>query len=332
MLYRFLRPLLFSLDPETAHRLTLRSADAFAGFLGTRVISKPVRVMGIEFPNPVGLAAGLDKNAEHIDALAALGFGFIEVGTVTPRPQPGNPKPRLFRLPQANALINRFGFNNVGVDAFLANVARARWRGVLGINIGKNFDTPLENAADDYVLCLDKVYAAATYVTINISSPNTKGLRGLQEKSELGGLLGQIASARERLADRHGRRVPLALKVAPDLDGAQIADIAAAVRSNRMDAVIATNTSTSRDGVEGLAHATEQGGLSGAPIRARATSVLGALAKALGGEVPLIGAGGILSGADAKEKFAAGASLVQLYTGLVYRGPGLVAECAEAAP
>jgi dihydroorotate dehydrogenase len=332
MLYRILRPLLFSLDPETAHRLTLRSADAFAGLLGARAVSKPVTAMGIEFPNPVGLAAGLDKNAEHIDALAALGFGFIEVGTVTPRPQPGNPKPRLFRLPAANAVINRFGFNNVGVDAFLANVARARWRGVLGINIGKNFDTPLEKAADDYVLCLEKAYAAATYVTINISSPNTKGLRGLQEKSELEGLLGRIASTREQLADRHGRRVPLALKVAPDLDQAQIADIAAAVRATRMDAVIATNTSTTRDGVEGLAHATEQGGLSGAPIRARATSVLAAFTKALGGEVPLIGAGGILSGADATEKFAAGASLVQLYTGLIYRGPGLVAECAEAAP
>lgn len=332
MLYRLLRPFLFSLDPETAHHLTLRSADAFASLLGTRVVSKPARVMGIDFPNPVGLAAGLDKNAEHIDALSALGFGFIEVGTVTPRPQPGNPKPRIFRLPQANALINRFGFNNVGVDAFLVNVARARWRGVLGINIGKNFDTPLEKAADDYVHCLVKVYSAATYVTINISSPNTKGLRGLQGKSELENLLGRIASTREQLADKHGKRVPLALKVAPDLDETQIADIAAAVRANRMDAVIATNTSTSREGVEGLPHGAEQGGLSGAPIRARATYVLGALSRALGGEVPLIGAGGILSGADAREKFAAGASLVQLYTGLVYRGPALVAECAEAAP
>lgn len=331
MLYRLLRPLLFSLEPETAHRFTLRSADLFAGLAGRSVPADPVRVMGIEFPNPVGLAAGLDKNAEHIDALAALGFGFIEVGTVTPRPQPGNPQPRLFRLPQANALINRFGFNNVGVDAFLGNVARTKWRGVLGINIGKNFDTPLEKAADDYVIGLEKVYTAATYVTINISSPNTKGLRGLQEKSELDALLGRIAGTRERLADRHGKQVPLALKVAPDLDQAQIADIAAAVRMHRIDAVIATNTSTSRDGVDGLAHANEQGGLSGAPIRARATAVLAALAKALGGEVALIGAGGIVSGADAKEKFAAGAALVQLYTGLVYRGPGLVAECAEAA-
>ena len=332
MLYRLLRPLLFSLDPETAHRLTLKSVDLFGGLLGTAVPARPVRAMGLNFPNPVGLAAGLDKNAEHIDALAALGFGFIEVGTVTPRPQPGNPRPRIFRLPRANALINRFGFNNVGVDAFLANVRRARWRGVLGINIGKNFDTPLDKAADDYVLCLERVYTAATYVAINISSPNTKGLRGLQEKSELDALLGRIAASRERLVERHGKRVPLALKIAPDLDAAQIADIAAAVRTHGVDAVIATNTSVSRDGVEDLPHASEQGGLSGAPIKSRATSVLAALAKELGGAVTLIGAGGILSGADAAEKFSAGASLVQLYTGLVYRGPALVPECAAAAP
>jgi dihydroorotate dehydrogenase len=330
MLYRLVRPLLFSLDPETAHRLTLRSADWMGAVMGAKVAPHPVRVMGLDFPNPVGLAAGLDKNAEHIDALAALGFGFIEVGTVTPRPQPGNPKPRLFRLPAANAVINRFGFNNVGVDAFLENVARARWRGILGINIGKNFDTPLEKAGDDYATCLERVYTSASYVTINISSPNTKGLRGLQEKSELDSLLGRIASTRERLADRHGTRVPLALKIAPDLDATQIADIAAAVLTHRLDAVIATNTSTSRQGVEGQPHSTEQGGLSGAPIRAQATSVLRALARQLAGEVPLIGAGGILSGADAAEKVAAGASLVQLYTGLIYKGPGLVRDCAAA--
>lgn len=332
MLYSLARPFLFSLDPETAHRFTLKSADLLGGLLGKPVPARPVRAMGLDFPNPVGLAAGLDKNAEHIDALAALGFGFIEVGTVTPRPQPGNPRPRLFRLPRANALINRFGFNNVGVDTFLANVKRARWRGVLGINIGKNFDTPLDKAADDYVLCLEKVYGAATYVTINISSPNTQGLRGLQEKSELGALLARIAACRERLADRHGKRVPLALKVAPDLDAVQIADIAAAVRTHGLDAVIATNTSVSREGVEGLPYATEQGGLSGAPIKARATAVLAALAGQLAGQLPLIGAGGILTGADAAEKFAAGASLVQLYTGLIYRGPALVGECAAAAP
>ncbi len=330
MLYRLLRPLLFSLDPETAHRLTLRSADILGRMLGTPVPAAPVKAMGIEFPNPVGLAAGLDKNAEHIDALAALGFGFLEVGTVTPRPQPGNPRPRMFRLPQAEAVINRFGFNNVGVDAFLANVGKARWRGVLGINIGKNFDTPFDKAAEDYVLCLERVYTAATYVTINISSPNTKGLRGLQEKSELDALLGRIVASRERLADTHGRRVPLALKIAPDLNATEIGDIAAAVRKHCIDAVIATNTSVARNGVEGLPHSDEQGGLSGAPIKARATAVLAALAKELAGEVPLIGSGGIVSGADAAEKVAAGATLVQLYTGLVYRGPALVAECAAA--
>jgi dihydroorotate dehydrogenase len=330
MMYSFVRPLLFSLDPETAHAVTLRSADLLGSLLGSAIPPNPVRMMGLEFPNPVGLAAGLDKDAAHIDALAALGFGFIEVGTVTPRPQPGNPRPRIFRLPQANALINRFGFNNVGVEALLANVARAHWRGILGINIGKNFDTPLEKAADDYVHCLERVYTAASYVTINISSPNTRGLRGLQEKSELDALLGRIAATRERLADTHGKRVPLVLKVAPDLEGPQIADIAAAVRTHRIDAMIATNTTLSRDGVAGLPHGAEQGGLSGAPVRARATAVLAALARELAGDVPLIGAGGILCGADAVEKLQAGATIVQLYTGLIYRGPGLVAECASA--
>ncbi len=330
MMYSLARPLLFSLDPETAHSLTLRSADLLGSLLGNVIPPDPVRMMGLEFPNPVGLAAGLDKDAAHIDALAALGFGFIEVGTVTPRPQPGNPKPRLFRLPAANALINRFGFNNVGVEGLLANVARTRWRGILGINIGKNFDTPLESAADDYVHCLERVYTAASYVTINISSPNTKGLRGLQDKSELDALLGRIALSRERLADVHGKRTPLVLKVAPDLDGTQIKDIATAVCTHRIDAVIATNTTLSRDGVGGLPHASEQGGLSGAPVKSRATAVLAALARELAGEVPLIGAGGILCGADAVEKIEAGARMVQLYTGLVYRGPALVAECAAS--
>jgi dihydroorotate dehydrogenase len=337
MLYALARPLLFALDPETAHRLTLGLADAalasrlLAAF-APRVPPAPVRAMGLEFPNPVGLAAGLDKNAAHIDALAALGFGFIEVGTVTPRPQPGNPRPRLFRLPEARALINRFGFNNVGLNAFMANVARARWRGVLGINIGKNFDTPLEHAADDYLGCLEGVYRAASYVTVNVSSPNTRGLRALQEGEALDALLAQLVKARERLADRHGRRVPLLLKIAPDLDPEQLRGIAAAVRAHRFDGVIATNTSLARDGVEGLPHAAEAGGLSGAPIRARATQALALLAAELGGEVPLIGAGGIMSGADAAEKFARGAALVQLYTGLIYRGPALIAECAAACP
>ncbi len=337
MLYALARPLLFALDPESAHRLTLGLADAaqaarLLALLAPRVPPAPVRAMGLEFPNRVGLAAGLDKNAEHIDALAALGFGFIEVGTVTPRAQPGNPRPRLFRLPQAQALINRLGFNNVGLDAFMANIARARWRGVLGINIGKNFDTPLERAADDYIACLQGVYRAASYVTLNISSPNTRGLRALQEGEALDALLASLAQARERLADRHGRRVPLVLKVAPDLDPPALRGVATAVRAPRIDGVIAANTTLARDGVEGLPHAAEAGGLSGAPIRARATRTLALLAAELAGEVPLIGAGGIMSGADAAEKLAHGAALVQLYTGLIYRGPALIAECAAAHP
>ena len=332
MLYALARPLLFALDPETAHLLTLALADAPLrfGLLRARVPQVPVRAMGLEFPNPVGLAAGLDKNAAHVDALGALGFGFIEVGTVTPRPQPGNPRPRMFRLPSANALINRLGFNNVGVDAFVENLRRTSWRGVLGINIGKNFDTPNERAADDYAACLERVYTHASYVTVNVSSPNTKGLRALQEKEALEALLRRLTETRERLSDQHGRKVPLALKVSPDLAREEVGDVAAAVRHYRIDALIATNTSLSREGVEGLAYADEAGGLSGAPIRARATSVLAAFAAELKGEVPLIGAGGILRGEDAREKVTAGAALVQLYTGLIYRGPELICECVRS--
>jgi len=329
-LYRLARPFLFALDPETAHGLTLKLADLAVPFQKKIVIENPIRAMGLDFPNPVGLAAGLDKNAEHIDALAALGFGFLEVGTVTPRPQPGNARPRLFRLEKEEAIINRFGFNNVGVDAFLRNAERARWRGILGINIGKNADTPAERATEDYEIGLEKVYARASYVTINISSANTKGLRSLQEKNSLGDLLARLSSKREVLADRHGKRVPLALKVAPDLEPAEVQDIADAVRRHRIDALIATNTSTSRVGAEGSPHAAEAGGLSGAPILARSTGVLRLFKACLRDEVPIIGVGGILSGADAAEKRAAGASLVQLYTGLVYRGPALVGECASA--
>ncbi|MBV8030265.1 MAG: quinone-dependent dihydroorotate dehydrogenase [Betaproteobacteria bacterium] len=330
-LYGLARPLLFSLDPETAHRLTLRAADVFSLLLSSPCPSNPARVMGLDFPNRVGLAAGLDKDAAHIDALAALGFGFLEVGTVTPRPQPGNPRPRLFRLPEKEALINRFGFNNVGIDAFLRNVERSRWRGILGVNLGKNADTPADLAADDYEAGLEKVYARASYVTINISSPNTKGLRDLQSKDSLEALLQRISLRRKILADRQGRRVPLALKVAPDLDDAAIGDIADAVRRHGVDAVIATNTTVSREGVEGEPNAGEAGGLSGAPVRRRATEVLSKFAALLKGEAALIGAGGILSVDDAREKFAAGASLVQLYTGLIYRGPELVRECASAS-
>jgi dihydroorotate dehydrogenase len=324
--YRLARPFLFSLEPETAHRLGLR----LAALVPRRAFHRPVKAMGLEFPNPVGLAAGLDKDAAHIDALARMGFGFIEVGTVTPRPQPGNAKPRLFRIPQREAVINRFGFNNVGLDAFLDNVRATRWKGILGINIGKNADTPAAHAADDYAIGLERVYPAASYVTINISSPNTKGLRALQDREALDALLARLSRTRSRLAALFQKHVPLVLKVAPDLDGPQIESIAQAVVRHGIDGVIATNTSVSREGVEGLPHADQAGGLSGAPIRGLATGVLRELKKRL--EIPLIGAGGIASGADAAEKFAAGAALVQLYTGLVYRGPELVGECVSAYP
>lgn len=334
-MYTLLRPLLFALDAESAHHLTLESLQiaARSGVLRpcvSRAAPVPRRVMGIDFPNPVGLAAGLDKNGEYIDALAALGFGFLEIGTVTPRPQPGNPRPRMFRLPAAHAVINRMGFNNQGVDALLANVQRARYRGVLGINIGKNFDTPIERAADDYLIGLRKVYASASYVTVNISSPNTKNLRQLQQSDELGLLLGALKDERARLADRHGRRVPLALKIAPDLDTTQIAAIADLLVEHGIDAVIATNTTLAKDAVAHLPHGAEAGGLSGAPLTAQAQDVTAQLAARLAGAVPVIGVGGIMNGADAAARITAGASLVQVYTGLVYAGPALVGECVNA--
>lgn len=290
--------------------------------------------MGLTFPNPVGLAAGLDKDGAYIDGLAALGFGFIEIGTVTPRAQPGNPKPRMFRLPEAQALINRMGFNNGGVDAFVRNVQASRFyqeqRGILGLNIGKNADTPIERATDDYLYCLDKVYPYAAYITVNISSPNTKNLRQLQQASEIDALLSALKRAQSQLADKHGRYVPLVLKIAPDLDDEQIDTIASALLWNHIDGVIATNTTITRDAVQGLTHANETGGLSGAPVRDLSTRVIRALHQVLQGEIPIIGVGGILSGTDASEKMAAGASLIQLYTGLIYRGPELVVECASA--
>jgi len=334
-MYTLLRPLLFALDAESAHHLTLDSLQLAArtGIMGARTprtIAAPRTVMGITFPNPVGLAAGLDKNGEHIDALAALGFGFLEIGTTTPRPQPGNPQPRMFRLPAARAIINRMGFNNHGVDALVTNVRRARFRGVLGINIGKNFDTPIERAADDYLICLRKVYPHASYVTVNISSPNTRNLRQLQQTDELGQLLAALQMERERLADQHGRRVPLALKIAPDLDPSQISAIAGLLVTHRIDAVIATNTTTARDAVAQLPHGAETGGLSGAPLTAQAQSVTMQLAAALGGTVPVIGVGGIMNGSDAAARIHAGASLIQLYTGLVYAGPALVGACIKA--
>ncbi len=331
MMYSFFRPLLFALDPEAVHGLTLSGLN-LAERLGLlkrlpQTPGRPVRVMGLNFPNAVGLAAGLDKDGAHIDALAALGFGFIEAGTVTPRPQPGNPKPRLFRIPEAQAIINRMGFNNRGVDNLVRNVERAGFKGILGINIGKNKDTPNDHAVDDYLLCLSKVYAHASYVAVNISSPNTQGLRELQKDDALDALLSAIKLRQSELAQQHGRYVPIALKIAPDLADAQIAAIAALAMVHRIDALIATNTTVARDAVAGLPHAEEAGGLSGAPVREASNRVIAALAKHLKNEIPIIGVGGILSGADAQEKIATGASLVQLYTGLIYRGPALVREC-----
>lgn len=335
MLYSLLRPLLFRFDAETAHEQTLAMLDQahklrLSALTCQSAARKPVQAMGLTFPNAVGLAAGLDKNGAHIDALAALGFGFIEIGTVTPRPQPGNPKPRLFRLPEHQAIINRMGFNNLGVDTLLDNVRRCKFQGVLGINIGKNAATPIENAADDYLACLDKVYAYASYVAVNISSPNTKNLRQLQEGDELGRLLAQLKQRQQALADKHGRHVPLALKIAPDLDDDQVIAIARLLTEHRIDGVIATNTTLSREAVAGHPLADQAGGLSGAPVKDRSTTVIRKLAKELDGALPIIGVGGILSGRDAVEKLDVGASLVQVYSGLIYRGPALVAECANA--
>ena len=334
-MFQLLRPALFALDPETAHHATL-DALRTAHCLGTlpfvvkRPADDPRTVMGLNFPNPIGLAAGLDKNGGYIDPLAALGFGFIEIGTVTPRPQPGNPKPRLFRLPQAQGVINRMGFNNDGVDALIGNVKRAKFKGILGINIGKNADTPIEKAADDYLICLRKVYAYASYVAINISSPNTKNLRQLQGGDELDALLGQLKAEQEKLAQQHGKYVPLAVKIAPDLDSEQIKQIASLLIKHRIDGVIATNTTLSREGVENLPHGNETGGLSGAPVREKSTAVIRQLAAELQGALPIIGVGGILKGSDALEKMRAGASLVQMYSGMIYRGWDLVAESAAA--
>lgn len=331
--YALLRPALFALDPESAHELTIKAlskAGALAGLAQCKPQGKPVEVMGLKFPNAVGLAAGLDKNGEAIDGLAALGFGFIEIGTVTPRPQPGNPKPRMFRLPEASAIINRMGFNNHGVDALIENVKRAKYAGILGINIGKNATTPIEQATDDYLACLDKVYAHASYVTVNISSPNTKNLRDLQSEAALDALLSALKQRQQTLAQTHGRYAPIALKIAPDLEPDQIQTIADLLRRHRMDAVIATNTTLARDQVAHIKHGNETGGLSGAPVREKSTAVIRQLATALQHEVPIIGVGGILSGKDAQEKIDAGARLVQVYSGLIYRGPALIGECINA--
>ena len=336
--YALTRPFLFGLDPEAAHDLTL---GALARIQHTPLIcavaqsrvQDPVTVAGLKFPNRIGLAAGLDKNGRCIDGLGAMGFGFIEVGTVTPKAQSGNPKPRMFRLPEANALINRLGFNNEGLDSFLHNVKQAKFRqkgGILGLNIGKNATTPIEHAADDYLTCLDGVYPHADYVTVNISSPNTKNLRELQSDAALDALLGAIQTRRSELAKQHGKQVPIFVKIAPDLDETQVQVIARTIQNNGMDGVIATNTTIARDQVAHLQHGDEAGGLSGAPVLQASNRVIAQLRAALDAKVPIIGVGGVMNGEDAIAKRQAGADLVQIYTGFIYKGPGLITEAAKA--
>lgn len=332
MLYSLARPFLFSLAPERAHDLTLsllKSTYKF-GVMRQTIDAKPVTCMGIEFPNPVGLAAGLDKNGAYIDALASLGFGFIEIGTITPRPQAGNPQPRLFRIPQANAIINRMGFNNEGVDQLVENVKAAKFKGILGINIGKNADTPVEDAVSDYLICLEKVYNYASYITVNISSPNTKNLRSLQSGHALTELLETLKQRQLALAEQYQHYVPLVLKVAPDLNDTDIEFIAAELLKFKIDGLIVTNTTLSRDGVENLPFGDEAGGLSGAPVFEKSTQCLSAFAKLLKDKIPLVGVGGILAGEQAAVKQQAGATLVQIYSGLIYTGPSLIKDCVDA--
>lgn len=331
MLYQFVRPFLFSMSEEHSHELTLAVLRSGLGHLYPSCVpAKPVSVMGLDFPNPVGLAAGLDKNGDCIKGLASLGFGFLEVGTVTPRPQPGNPKPRLFRLPPAQALINRMGFNNHGVDYLLRAVEKSRFDGVLGINIGKNFDTPVDDAVQDYLFCLERVHQSASYVVVNVSSPNTPGLRTLQHGDALESLLSQLRESQTLLDQKAGRRVPLVIKVAPDNEEDSIAEMAQAFVTHGMDGVIVGNTTVTRPGVEQLRHGAEAGGLSGAPLKPLADKTLGAFCQALDGKVPVIGVGGILSGEDARDKQQLGASLVQIYSGLIYTGPALIRDAVRS--
>ena len=332
MLYSLARPLLFTLAPERAHELTLSMLDKAykLGFMHQKVANKPVTCMGIEFPNPVGLAAGLDKNGAHIDALAALGFGFIEIGTITPRPQAGNPQPRLFRIPEAKAIINRMGFNNDGVDKLVENVKASKFKGILGINIGKNADTPVEDAASDYLICLEKVYNYASYITVNISSPNTKNLRSLQSGDALTELLQTLKDRQLELAEQYNHYVPLVLKVAPDLTIEDINFISTQLLKFKIDGLIVTNTTLGREGVENLPNGNEAGGLSGAPVFEKSTECLRQFSKILDGRMPLIGVGGIVSGDQAVIKQQAGASLIQVYSGLIYTGPTLVKDCVDA--
>jgi len=333
-LYPLLRPLLFSLNPETAHDVTLQllktaKLTGLSRLTNPTLPDKPVTVMGLTFKNAVGLAAGLDKNGDYIDALASMGFGFIEIGTVTPRPQPGNPKPRLFRLPEHNAIINRMGFNNLGINHLLEQVKSSPYQGVLGINIGKNFDTPIANAADDYLIGLRKAYPHASYITINISSPNTQNLRQLQQGDEIKNLIAQLKEEQLKLQQEHNRYVPLVVKIAPDLTDEEISHIGKLFLEYAIDGVIATNTTIARDAITNHPLAKETGGLSGAPVKERSTYVVRSLAAELGGKIPIIAAGGIFSADDAKEKIAAGSSLVQIYTGLIYRGSELVADAVK---
>ncbi|MET1255936.1 quinone-dependent dihydroorotate dehydrogenase [Aliikangiella maris] len=332
--YPLIRNLLFCLDAEKTHDLTLSwlnkiQHSAFKGLITQKLVEDPVTLFGIRFPNKLGLAAGLDKNGACIDAFAAMGFGHIEVGTVTPRPQPGNPKPRLFRLPQANGIINRFGFNNLGVDQLIANVKQSQYTGVLGINIGKNFDTPVEKAVDDYLICLEKVYPYASYITVNISSPNTANLRQLQFGEALSQLLSAIRTKQDSLAQQFGRRIPVLIKIAPDLSKVEIESLAKTFVDHQVDGIIATNTTFSRAGVEHLKYADEQGGLSGRPVFEQSTQVLAQLVKFIDGAFPVIGVGGIDSVATAQQKIQAGASLVQIYSGFIYQGPGLIPQIAK---
>lgn len=332
--YPLLRPALFALDPETAHTVTLKllklaQQTGLAKLTAPPDTNKPVRVMGLDFKNPLGLAAGLDKNGDYIDGLAELGFGFVEIGTVTPRPQPGNPKPRLFRLLEHQAIINRMGFNNLGVDHLVAQVKKCRYQGVLGINIGKNFDTPMENATEDYLIGLRKSYPVASYVTINISSPNTKNLRQLQQGDEIKNLLSALKQEQLILEKQHGKYVPLVVKIAPDLNDEEIAHIAGLLMEFSIDGVIATNTTIDREMIKAHPLANEAGGLSGAPVKEKSTYVVTKLAEVLNGKLPIIAAGGILTASDAQEKLAAGASLVQIYSGLIYQGPQLIADILE---
>lgn len=334
-MYQHLRKALFALDPERSHHLSMDAIGAaerlgLMSLFSSQIPDDPVELMGLTLPNPVGLAAGLDKNAQAFNGLGALGFGFVEVGTVTPRPQPGNPQPRIFRLPEAEAIINRMGFNNEGVDYLLERVKRRRYSGVLGINVGKNFDTPVENAADDYCLCMEKVYAHADYITANVSSPNTKGLRDLQFGDSLSRLLETLKEKQSALAAEHDRYVPLAVKIAPDMDEEAINHVAKALRDHDIDGVIATNTTIDKSSVENLEHGSEEGGLSGRPLTERSTEVIRKLSDALNGEIPIIGVGGIFDGESAAEKIRAGATAVQIYSGFIYRGPEVIREAAAA--